>query len=91
LYLTKDTFDSVAVAVAADLEVVAVLSEDFDEIIGAIDEEHDAVEPVAAVQVGQKPAGRLFRLNGKQPDVEDFVGRWVDGGVHPVVDRDMTP
>jgi len=53
LYLTKDTFDRVAVAVAADLEVVAVLSEDFDEIIGAINEERDAVEPVAAVQVGQ--------------------------------------
>lgn len=59
LYLAKDTFDVVPWAVTHNMEVVAVGPQDLDEVVSVVDEGRDAVEGVAAVEIGQKPASRL--------------------------------
>lgn len=44
LYLLKDPFDGVAVAVAGHLEIVAFGAENRDEMIGVVDEKRDAIK-----------------------------------------------
>jgi len=98
-YLPKDTFDGVPISVREDLKSVAVLGQNWPEIIDVIDEKQYVIELVAVVKISQKPPRSLFGCSRKQPNVEDFIGMRVDSAVqpelltidadHPFVDREL--
>jgi len=66
------------------LEVVPFGVEDFHEVVSVVDEDRDAIEAGAAMEIGEKPARRLFVRGWKEPDVNQFVRRRIDSTVQPV-------
>ena len=76
-------FNGVPISVCEDLKPIVVFGQNWPEIIGVIDEKQYVIELIAVVKIGQKPPRGLSGCRRTQPNVEDFVGMWVDSAVQP--------
>jgi hypothetical protein len=84
-YLTNNTFDSVAVAVRFVLVIVAVLVEDFEEIVGAVNEDRDVLQPAVLVEFVEKPLRCDAIHRRREAKRDDLVRVRVDGTVQPAL------
>jgi len=98
-YLSKDTFDAVAISVTFVAEIEPVTGAGVFQRCRAVDENHGVVDVVFLAQLREERVRQDIRSGWFELRMQQFVGFRGDGGVQPVplivqsdhglVDRDV--
>ena len=84
-YLSKDTFDAVAISVAFIAEIEPVTVAGFFQGRRPVDEKHGVVDVVFLAQFREERVREHVRSGWFELRMQQFVGVWVDSSVQPVL------
>ena len=84
-YLSKDTFDAVAISVAFVAEIEAVTGAGVFQRRRTVDKKHGVVDVVFLAQFREERVSEHVRSGWLELRMQQFVGFGVDGSVQPVL------
>jgi len=83
-YLTKETFDSIPIAVEFISAIEAVSIKGGLEPLSVVNEKHGGFNIVFLPQFAKENFSESGRIRRKEPDMKEFICFGIDSGVQPI-------